>query len=271
LQFESVQIGVIKIPVQSRPFFLKQDYGKLKKHVVYLRRGSATVEADPEEISKMGASLVHDQQPTLDLQFADVRMRRELGTSIDLVSEIVKLPPEDKIPLLNPSPWSAASFMEDQNYYRKLAYYIARTSFFNPVGFALRNTSSVLISNARLRITSKIEAQVRIVDSSDYPSRPGRRIVDTLSLNVPNFNNPVSVDVHGKEWTLSARFGSVQPKDVAGFGGVFYIGANSPSQLNLEAQIFADNLSDPIKIPLVINIQTKTRELDIKELREYDS
>jgi Schlafen, AlbA_2 len=46
-------IGVIQIPIQTRPFFLNNDYGKLKKDVVYLRRGSATDTANPDEIVRM--------------------------------------------------------------------------------------------------------------------------------------------------------------------------------------------------------------------------
>ena len=54
--FEGVQIGVIRIPVQDRPVYLTKDFGKLKKNIVYVRRGSSTVEADPDEIARMGLS-----------------------------------------------------------------------------------------------------------------------------------------------------------------------------------------------------------------------
>jgi hypothetical protein len=54
LPFESVQVGVIRIPVQARPAYIKQDYGRLKKHTVYVRRGSSTGVAEPDEVSRMG-------------------------------------------------------------------------------------------------------------------------------------------------------------------------------------------------------------------------
>ena len=53
---DSVELGVIWIPIQDRPFFLRSDFGKLKKDTVYLRRGSSTGIADPDEIAKMGIS-----------------------------------------------------------------------------------------------------------------------------------------------------------------------------------------------------------------------
>lgn len=43
------KVGSIRIPLQKRPIFLTKDYGKLKKHIVYIRRGSSTDEANPDE------------------------------------------------------------------------------------------------------------------------------------------------------------------------------------------------------------------------------
>lgn len=57
--FEGLQLGIITIPVQEHPVFLDQkDYGKLRKNVVYIRRNSSTVEANPDEIARMGAAVV---------------------------------------------------------------------------------------------------------------------------------------------------------------------------------------------------------------------
>lgn len=42
--------------MQQRPFYLTRDFGKLKKETVYLRRGSSTDFAKPDEIAQMGAS-----------------------------------------------------------------------------------------------------------------------------------------------------------------------------------------------------------------------
>jgi predicted HTH transcriptional regulator len=99
--FEGKQIGVLRIPPQQRPVYLTKDYGKLKKHVVYIRRGSSTGEAEPEEIARMGAVAVEGlSQPALELQFADVGSRKGLGPSISLLSETVEVPPQSAIPLV---------------------------------------------------------------------------------------------------------------------------------------------------------------------------
>lgn len=50
------KIGVISIAVQKRPVYLTTKFGKLEKNTVYLRRGSSTDTAKPDEIAQMGGS-----------------------------------------------------------------------------------------------------------------------------------------------------------------------------------------------------------------------
>lgn len=51
-------VGILHIPRQARPTYLKNDYSKLRAHAVYLRHGSSTSIATPDEIARMG------QQPS---------------------------------------------------------------------------------------------------------------------------------------------------------------------------------------------------------------
>ena len=50
---EDKEIGVLVIPVQSRPFFVWRDFGKIKANTVYVRDGSSTKIASPDEIIAM--------------------------------------------------------------------------------------------------------------------------------------------------------------------------------------------------------------------------
>lgn len=64
LKFKGIDIAVIHIPVQERPFYIIKDYGKLKKNTVYIRRGSATDEATPDEIATMRLSTYAESDVT---------------------------------------------------------------------------------------------------------------------------------------------------------------------------------------------------------------
>src|SRR5436190_1551537 len=52
--FDGRQIGVIIIPQQDRPVYLKKNYGRLEKHVVYYRQSTSTAIATPDDIARMG-------------------------------------------------------------------------------------------------------------------------------------------------------------------------------------------------------------------------
>ena len=58
--FDGARISVFHLPLQDRPIYLRANFGKLEKNVVYLRRGSSTAVADPDEVAKMGTLKIHD-------------------------------------------------------------------------------------------------------------------------------------------------------------------------------------------------------------------
>jgi len=58
LELDNQHIGIIRIPRQARPTYLRKPFGNLKGNAVYLRHGSCTSIATPDEIARMGA----DQQ-----------------------------------------------------------------------------------------------------------------------------------------------------------------------------------------------------------------
>jgi len=74
--FESLSVGVIAIPRQKRPFFLKERFGKLGPGEVPVRRGSSTFTADADDIHAMGEAWASLQRtPTLSLEFGDRKTR----------------------------------------------------------------------------------------------------------------------------------------------------------------------------------------------------
>lgn len=56
VEIDGYPVGVFQIPLQSRPFFLTKDYGRLKRDVVYIRRGSSTDVVALDEVLKMQAA-----------------------------------------------------------------------------------------------------------------------------------------------------------------------------------------------------------------------
>ncbi len=54
IRIENRTVGIIEIPVQIRPIYLKRRFGKVHAEDVYVRRGSSTDVASPDEIAQMG-------------------------------------------------------------------------------------------------------------------------------------------------------------------------------------------------------------------------
>ena len=78
--FEGVYVGVIQIPLQDRPVYLKKDFGKLKRNEVYIRRGSSTAIAEPDEVATMGGvklQIVADQSSALPASPVREALQRE--------------------------------------------------------------------------------------------------------------------------------------------------------------------------------------------------
>ena len=66
---EGTTIGVIEISLQERPTYLKKRLGELREHEVFIRDGSTTRVAKPEEIAKMGAEQVISDTLQLEPRF----------------------------------------------------------------------------------------------------------------------------------------------------------------------------------------------------------
>jgi hypothetical protein len=148
--YEGSSLGLISIPVQERPFFLKKDFGKLKANFVYVRRGSSTATADPDEVSRMGAAAAADVlTPVIDLQFCDPDKQQLLGHSLEVESFVLCLPEKSSLPRLS-SQWGLSFF--NSEYYREFADYLEQFALLKPLGLVLSNIGSTPAANARLEI-----------------------------------------------------------------------------------------------------------------------
>lgn len=76
-------IGIIEMPVQERPRYLTKTYGRVKKDAVYLRRGSSTAVARPDEVAQMGQPTEirgSTPSPNFILDWSDVDSREVFGS-----------------------------------------------------------------------------------------------------------------------------------------------------------------------------------------------
>ncbi|MFH1680642.1 MAG: ATP-binding protein, partial [Candidatus Eisenbacteria bacterium] len=139
-EHEGLSVGILHIPVQERPLYLKQDYGRLKRDTVYMRRGSSTVEASPDEVARMGkADGFTPRAPELHVELGDGDDRAVLGTRITLNPLLLSVPGDAEIPDYDgPGPHPTGLF-ENKEFYRELAVYARDFYRVQPVRFAVTN------------------------------------------------------------------------------------------------------------------------------------
>ena len=163
--FEDKQVGIIRVELQARPIYLKQDYGKLKKEKVYVRRGSSTDPSKPasiEEIARMGQT-VSPRSAELAAEFSHVERDNSLGPKISYDAEFCEMPAEETIPNFPVTrPYEAFGVMPvilrdpmnlpNRNYFRELAEFEFVRRLFRPVRLLVKNVGQVAANNVHCEI-----------------------------------------------------------------------------------------------------------------------
>ena len=262
------QVGVIRIPVQERPIYLLKDFGKLKGDAVYIRRGTSTDTTGPDEIAQMGAEVIErGKVPILDLQFANVGEHKKLGCHATLMSEVLVLPDQIEIPEI-PRGSGSAPVPLNTNYYLDFRNYLRLTKALRPLGFVITNPGTVLATGVRIEIVKPKEKKFLLADAVSYPTRPTLwelRSMITQDIDIP-VENPVTISFRGNNVEIGAEFGSIQPK-ARSWSGIFHVGAMDDCSSSFEALIYADNLPEPLRVPLTLSIQAWDKVVTLEELK----
>ena len=139
-----VEIGIIEIPVQERPIYARSTFGKVEAEAVYIRDGSSTRKASPDEVAKMGAQQSAEATPQLELSWADLGKRCAVSSPY-LANTVLlhpRLPPKTfellerrrgLIATLGPTP--------NRHYSEEIIDYAVKQSLFVPLGLFLQNDS----------------------------------------------------------------------------------------------------------------------------------
>ncbi|HEY4760976.1 MAG TPA: ATP-binding protein [Thermoguttaceae bacterium] len=279
--FEGKQVGIIKIEQQIRPFFLKSDYGRLKKNAVYIRRGSSTGEADGDEIARMITPVIQEEA-NLQLEFAELNREVALGTSIQLQSVFYEMPPKDAIPSYKGprrGRYDFAGTMDisnrpNESYYREKAEYIFLSESFCPARFLVTNSGDTTAENVRVEIIVVKEAGIGVIAESDLPQLPEKKW-SVATMRLPKYQNPllryagqVNIESHSDKFKIIIDCGTLQPKRPITTDQIF-LGRYDAGVMYLSGIIYADNLSVPKTVELSADFSVTHKQMSISELTAY--
>lgn len=266
---EGVHIGVIRIPVQERPFFLLKNYGRLTAREVYIRRGSSTAIADPDEIARMRLHAdISFQSAQLSIEFADVNNHRILGPSASISLAAYSIPNSvlfiDYVSRAQEGGrWNiSVGYLANKDYYREYANYLSYTSTLMPFRLSVHNSGSLLVHRALIVIRVDKNTNMLFREEQQYPERPvaGVNLVTPLwnehliTESQTDYPGKVIIADRSEDWEISITLGDIQPKATI-VSDLFYIFSADlvDRVVDLDAILFMDE-GDPLEMPLAISL-----------------
>ena len=277
--FEGKQVGIISIDEQTRPIYLKRDYGTLLGEKVYIRRGSSTDPTKPASLEEIAQMRVGSVRPTAELlvEFAHIEQDNALGTDIFWDAEFCKMPPREAIPDL-PRPREAPLFNLDplnhpnDNFFRELAEFMYTRKLFRPIRLVVRNVGQVAASNVRAELTVPKNIGVTVMDEFKLPDPPKRRADPLGNSALKGMGNTfrrhpgkVVINENTERFQVEIDCGDLQPGRQV-WSDIFYIGKEVSGDLSLGGLVFADNLPQPKDFTLTASVTVAKTAITVDEL-----
>ena len=269
IPMDGTTVGVIEIPLQQRPLYLKANYSNLRANVVFIRDGSSTRHATPDEVARMGAEVVSGRTPRLALDWADISERQVLQSSPSTRSVILepKLPVEI-IPHSGYSPWGI-DLASNPNYTQEMISYVAQRALLTSIGMRLRNTGSV--TGRRIRFVGNVLKAPTVVIRDEIDDPPSKSWA--LSLSGLRSGRSDDIDVGVREfadrWEIEIDFGDVRPGDSVWTDNELSVGSTEPCVIKLAGELRGDNLPEPIECELALLIEVDRRPMEPADILPY--
>lgn len=284
LDFENKCLGIIHIPIQNRPFYLKKKYGKLRKETVYIKRGSSTDTAKLDEVAKMGISTfaIDDNHPVLEIFFADKEERIILPDTLSVISVVLNTPPKKDIPDYNGNQrrptWSFSIDTERPNYdyYRELTKFTRLNRLHTPINFAIKNSGTTVAKDVRVEIKIlDIGNIIKALDEYNMPNVPESSYSLLRDINYDLKGVGITHDLTVKRvsnyWLIETGVEKVQPKSTAWIDKCLFIGAIESVDFCIETSIFSDNLPEPTTKNLLVKIESENKDATLADIKALES
>ena len=233
---EGTTIGVIEIPPQQRPFHLKKGFGKLRANDVYIRDGSSTRVASPDEIAKMGAEVSTGGVPELALEWARVE-RREVLPSPHTLTSIV-LEPRLSQSVIAPRPRAILqNLFANANYPEDVIDYAAQSALLTSLGMRLHNTGGIV--GERIRFVGEVVSSTGLFVQDWFADPPSKTSYPSMSGLGASSANDIDIEVTelADHWEIEIDFGDVRPRDETWTTNELFIGSTEPCTVTLRGEL----------------------------------
>ena len=270
-------IGIIHIPVQTRPNYSKITYGKVQKEIVYLRRGSSTDAAKPEEVALMGPG-AHDLilKPSVELYLIDRSTGKSLGTTVPIdCCTWYEIPPREGIPDYNPIRWiergasrvGHGDIFANGEYLRELAMYLQTSACF-PISLEILNKGETVVLDANLVLElHDPKGHYQLLTSRNRDDKPVAKLTSIFPVTSSGVDkSDVNIVREAETWRVQCRFGKVQPRAAKRLQYDLFIGSRNTGEATISGLVYADNIGSPVSVNICLSFQVGSKPLTVDEL-----
>lgn len=270
--FGGKNIAVISIPNQKRPFYLKKDYGRLCKHVVYVRRGSSTGIASPNEIAMMGAANIEKRDVSIQLIFQshqnellpDNFEREFLRIPTDLPDFIEEQRGLSRLPMPG---------LINTDYWREGAYFVSAWKRLIRVRLSMSNYSSFSLRDAFLEVVCACPngESVSLLRFDDMPVKPERFSfgVPNQSLRLERSHRLVNVDNRGDNPVVYVKLGTMLPGQTIRAEEDIAVLPSSTGRYIIQVRVMANEISTPRLIEHAFEVVGPEKNINTNAISSY--
>lgn len=258
VNYRGKSLGVIRFEFpQERPVSLTCDFGRLKKDVVYIRRGSSTSECKPPEIAQMGAAISQRKRLTFDLEFVNPQTDMVLGHAISVDSwgcprpawvdeppPFSWLPDESMINPLGPRQRTLAEKFEA----------VQDIGRFAVINLRVANYGTGTAHDIEILIEIGNQMGLEFTDDLNPPARKYWNNTRIEQYEKTEVNAKVFKTHSG--WVLRLNCAKLHAQQAFRFDQIWVANARC-EPIKLLARIFADDLPGPITKELTVSILPK--------------
>jgi hypothetical protein len=279
LDFDGKKVGLYTIPVQERPFYLKKPFGRLKSDVVYVRRGSSTAEAKPDEIAKMGAhQSVATTKPNLKVSLIslDEHAARYDSLAIDYTDYLT----DESNPLPDYGvdhgvglPFLVADHFANKDYYRQMAVYAREQSGRFGFRIEIENSGSAFADDIRVYLSAPSSPGFKLMESIDFRNRPKTRRFE-IDVTAYRVNSPFArsyltlSSVRGYE-VAEILMGKIQAGETK-YSPAIYLMCPPETLEQLSIKVLSDHLGSPIDISVPVIVTRRELLLTANHIDELE-
>ncbi len=258
--YKGKDYAVIRISVQERPVFLLKDFGKLKANNVYVRRGTSTAIANPDEIKEMA---IPQTVSAPSLQVCYCKEGSELMYLDELDVEGKRLVVTDDVPDHKEyTGLYGVNYMLDsvnKDFYRDYIGYANFLASYYPIRLAVRNVVDIEARNVKVEIL--ISKAIDVVHEDMAPSLPSKRKPLIESAFSP-IRTGYTIKEFPDQHLLSNEFDCIHAKLNITLEGKFFCSVEDECDTPWEVVVYYDGASEPIVAELSVRMKVSNEYME---------